>query len=189
LNEEEMIISRLSACGLALIRGSFLSSLLIWPPIAIAQSEGPFARFSGLWRGSGEVVGADGHREQIRCSAAYSISDNGDALTQTLVCASDSYRVEINTYVVAEHQNVEGHWEEKTRNISGHITGRIADGQFEGAVVGTGFTAELRLRSNGRKQNVTIRPHGGDIADVEVVLEWRNTSWYLPRSSGTRSAS
>jgi hypothetical protein len=184
-----MSISRLSTRGLALIRGSFLSSLFLWPVIALAQSEGPFARFAGLWRGSGEVVGADGHREQIRCSAAYSISDDGDALTQTLVCASDSYRVEINTYVVAEHQNVQGHWEEKTRNISGHITGRIADGQFEGAVVGTGFTAELRLRSNGRKQNVTIRPHGGDIADVEVVLEWRNASWYPPRSSGTRAPS
>ena len=54
-----MSISRLSARGLALIRGSFLSSILLWSLIAAAQSEGPFASFSGHWRGSGEVVGVD----------------------------------------------------------------------------------------------------------------------------------
>ena len=152
------------------LRGLVVSAAVLWPLAGMAHVDGPFASFSGSWKGSGQVIGTDNKHERIACRASYLISEKGDALTQTLVCASDSYRFEISSYVVAEGRSVQGHWQEKTRQVQGSITGEVADSQFEGNVAGPGFTAELSLRSAGHKQLVSIRPQGGDIAKVEIVL-------------------
>jgi hypothetical protein len=165
-----MSISSVSRSNPSLFRGLLAGAVVLWPLIGMAHSEGPFSRFLGNWRGSGQVVGADGHRELLRCRAGYSLSQSGAALTQTLVCASDSYRVDITSHVVAEGHRVQGHWQEATRQVQGDLTGQVAGGQFEGSVAGAGFTAQVSLRSTGRKQAVSIRPQGGDIAAVEVVL-------------------
>lgn len=154
----------------SLLTASLAGAMVIWSQIGIARSDGPFAIFSGSWRGSGHVVRVDGHREQIRCRGGYSLSENGEAVTQTLVCASDSYQLDINSYVVAEGQNVRGHWQETTRQVQGSLTGSIVDGLLEGNVSGPNFTAEVSLRSTGLKQVVNIKPSGGDIAVVDVIL-------------------
>jgi hypothetical protein len=152
------------------LAASLAGIMLIWPQIGIAQSDGPFARFVGSWRGSGQVVGTNGNRERITCRANYSVSENGEALTQTLVCVSDSYRVDISSYIVPDGRSVRGYWQEATRQVQGNLTGQVVDGQFEGSVAGLGFTAEISLRSTGRRQVVNVRPQGGDVADVNVVL-------------------
>ena len=153
-----------------LLAGGLIGAMVVWSQIGLAESDGPFAGFSGEWRGSGHVVAADGHREQIRCRGGYSLAEHGEAVSQTLVCASDSYRFDISSYVVAEGRNVRGHWQETTRQVEGNLTGSIADGRFEGNVIGPSFTAAISLRSTGRRQTVSIRPKGGDIASVDVVL-------------------
>jgi hypothetical protein len=108
-------------------------AMLLWPQAGMAQLDGPFAKFSGSWRGSGQVIGTDGNSEKIRCRANYSASARGEALSQSLVCASDSYRVDIHSYVVADGHSVQGYWQETTRNVSGHLTGQVGDGQFADA--------------------------------------------------------
>ena len=72
--------------------------------------------------------------------------------------------------VVADGDKVQGQWQETTRNVTGNVLGQVADGDFEGNVSGPGFTAELSLKMTGRKQAVNITPHGGDIANVAIVL-------------------
>jgi len=136
----------------------------------MAQLDGPFEKFSGSWRGSGQVVGADGHREQIQCRAGYSQSKNGAAIAQTLACASDSYQLDFNSDVVAIGRSVQGHWQETTRQAQGSLKGWIADGQFRGSVAGSNFTAAVSLKSNGSKQILYVRAGGEDIAIVDVVL-------------------
>src|SRR5580658_9257076 len=89
--KEEAMSTRILQFRPSLLRGLLASAMLLWPLIGMAHSDGPFARFSGNWRGSGQVVGVDGHREQIRCRAGYSLSESGQSLAQTLICASDSY--------------------------------------------------------------------------------------------------
>ena len=92
-------------------------ALLLWPQLAAAQPvTGPFAKFDGSWRGSGQVVGDDGKRERITCRAHYSIPPSGMALSQSLVCASDSYRFEVQSdVVVTDGHSVQGTWQETTR--------------------------------------------------------------------------
>ena len=163
--------SRIRSSRLRLpLAASLVGAILIWPEAGIAQSNSPFAKFSGSWRGSGQVVGADGKHERISCRATYVISEEGKALSQSLVCASDSYRFDVRSDVAAEGENVRGQWQETTRNAMGNLVGQIADGDFQGSIGGSGFTAEMSLRMNGRKQEVNISPHGGDVAEVNIVL-------------------
>ena len=149
----------------------FAAGLMLSPATGAAQSRDPFARFLGSWRGAGFVVGTDGNRTRIVCRASYAVTDSRESLSQTLTCASDSYRFEITSYVVADGASVQGYWQEATRQVRGNLTGQVAEGDFEGAVSGPGFAASLSLRSSGRKQLVTIDPNGaGGIANVSITL-------------------
>jgi hypothetical protein len=146
-------------------------SMSLWPQVGVAQSTGPFAKFEGDWRGSGQVTGADGNHERITCRASYSIPPSGAALSQSLICASDNYRFEVQSdVVVTDGHDVQGRWQETTRSASGDLVGRIADGQFTGNVSGAGFTAEISIRMVGGKQAVSITPHGANVARVELVM-------------------
>jgi hypothetical protein len=78
---------------LALAAG--LAAVSLIPQPGGAESASPWAKFLGNWRGSGEVIEADGTREHISCRAKYSAAGGGDALTQSLKCASDSYSFDI----------------------------------------------------------------------------------------------
>jgi hypothetical protein len=138
---------------------------------AAQQGGGPFTRFDGSWKGGGQVVGSDGKHEKISCRAHYSIPPSGNALSQSLVCASDSYRFEVQSDVVStDGHSVQGTWQETTRRASGDLVGQVSDGQFQGSVSGTGFTAEISLKMSGSKQSVTIVPQGSNIAKVDIVM-------------------
>ena len=170
-----MWISNTSWTRRSLSRGFLLpigvaAALLVQPQVGAADTGGPFAKFVGSWRGSGQVIGTDGNHERITCRASYSVSQGGAALSQTLVCASDSYRVDISSFIVADGHSVQGHWQEATRRVQGDLTGQITDGNFEGSVSGVGFTAGIHLKTSGRKQQVTISPEGGDVAKADIML-------------------
>jgi len=162
--------ARRSLIGATVVAAGFASALALAPQGAAARIEGPFAKFSGAWRGGGEILGANGAREPISCRAKYEVTESGVGLSQSLVCASDSFRFDIRSNVVADGPAVQGRWQETTRDVSGDVTGRVVDGDFEGSVAGPGFTAELSLKMSGRRQAVNITPHGGDIANVVIVL-------------------
>jgi hypothetical protein len=140
-------------------------------PTAIAAGSDPFASFLGEWTGSGEVSGANGSHERIRCRATYTASEGGRGLSQSIVCASSSYRVNVESFVEATGDDVIGTWREATRDASGHLTGKVEKGSFQGSVVGPGFSAQVSLRSDGRHQTVRIAPTGSDITEVKVELQ------------------
>jgi hypothetical protein len=132
---------------------------------------GVFADYAGYWSGEGTISVASGANERIRCKATYAVDAGGDALNQTLRCASDSYKLEISSNVVASGGSVSGSWSEATRNATGNIQGRVSGGQVSGTIVGVGFTAGLSLTTHGKTQSVTIRPTGStDIRDVTITM-------------------
>jgi hypothetical protein len=142
-------------------------------PQSAAVAAGPFERFVGSWSGSGQIVAANGHRESIRCKATYTEAKGGAALDQTIVCASESYKLDIHSYVEAAGESIQGYWTEASRNVSGHVTGRISGGRFEGEFSAPTFAAAISLTSNGRTQSVSISPRGGDISAVRIELTRR----------------
>ena len=150
-----------------------LAASLAAPP-AVAGTASPFEKFVGSWSGGGQIVGANGHHESIRCKAAYAEAKGGSALDQTIVCASESYKLDIHTYVEAAGETVQGYWKEASRNVSGNVTGHVAAGRFEGEFSAPVFTAAISLTSNGRTQAVSIEPRGGDISAVRIELTRRS---------------
>jgi hypothetical protein len=146
------------------------AALISAQPASLAVAGDVFAAFAGNFRGAGEVVMNDGHRERIACRATGAIAGGGSSLSQTIVCASDSYRFDIRGEVMASGSEVTGDWRESTRGVNGAITGRLVGDHFNGVVNGEGFTAGFSLRVSGRKLAFALRPTNSDIVRVDVSL-------------------
>ena len=159
------------------LAGNRLSSVLfalgIWLGSAHADpdSAGPFLGWSGHWSGSGTITMTSGVTERIRCKAAYTVNAAGNAIQQTLRCASDSYRLEISSNVVSKGGALSGSWGEATRSVSGSVSGHASATEIVASVAGGGFAAYLDVRTQGDRQSVTIRPQSGtDVAAVSIAL-------------------
>jgi hypothetical protein len=139
-------------------------------PASSAVAGDVFAAFAGSFRGAGEVVMTDGHRERIACRATGAVANGGRNMAQTIVCASDSYKFDIRGEVMASGSQVSGDWRETTRGVTGAITGRVVDDHFNGVVNGEGFTAGFSLRVSGRRLAFGLRPSNSDIVRVDVTL-------------------
>jgi hypothetical protein len=128
----------------------------VWGSASYAQA-GPFAGMAGNWSGAGTVTLDDGSSERIRCRAAYAVGAGGNGLQQTLTCASDSYKFNLTTNIVAQGSAVSGTWTETSRNINGNLEGRSGGGNFQVVATAPGFTANITLTTRGNKQSVVIR--------------------------------
>jgi hypothetical protein len=124
-----------------------------------AQSA-PFAGLAGVWSGRGTVTLDDGSTERIRCRATYAVGEGGRGLNQSLTCASDSYKFDLRSNVVAEGGQISGSWSELSRNISGTIEGHAGGGVIQVVASAAGFNANITLTTHGNRQSVQIRSDG-----------------------------
>lgn len=148
-----------------------LAALLTGAGLTPASAAGPFTGFPGEWTGTGDVTMSDGSRDRIKCKASYSSGPSGQALNINVNCASDSYRVNIISNIVAQGESFSGTWRETTRQVDGDVTGRVpAPGQYQASLKGTGFGLELAATSNGRQQAITIVSQGTDVQNVRITL-------------------
>jgi hypothetical protein len=128
-----------------------------WVNSSHAQSGGAFAGMAGVWSGAGTVTLDDGSTERIRCRATYAVGAGGNGLQQTLTCASDSYKFNLSSNVVAQGSAISGTWNEASRNINGNIEGRSGPGVVQVVATAPGFSANISLTTRGNKQSVVIR--------------------------------
>jgi hypothetical protein len=122
-----------------------------------AQQSGLFTGMAGVWSGGGTITLDDGSSERIRCRATYAVGAGGNGLNQNLTCASDSYKFNLASSVLAQGQTLSGTWSETIRNVSGNLEGHGANGNFQVVASAPGFTANIVLRTQGNKQSVQIR--------------------------------
>src|SRR5476651_2231160 len=102
-------MTSLSVPRSALLTAVLFSGFLLSNSAGYAQS-GPFAGLAGVWSGSGTVTLDDGSTERIRCRATYAVGGGGTGLNQSLTCASDSYRFNLSSNVVANGGSLSGTW-------------------------------------------------------------------------------
>jgi hypothetical protein len=157
-----------SLFGQAIKAAGVGAALMLSVTAGHAQS-GPFAGFDGAWAGNGTVSLSDGSTEHIRCKATYSIDGTGKALTQSLRCASDSYKFDLSSNVSSQGNNVSGTWSEASRNVFGNLQGRVGDGTIDVFVEAAGFAANLTLTTRGNKQTVQISSKG-EIRGVAITM-------------------
>ncbi len=139
---------------------------------ANAYAENALRPLAGYWLGSGTISMKNGTRERIRCRGTYAVSPAGDALNQSLVCASDSYKFNVRSNVTESAGGaLSGSWAETTRNATGQLTGRVAGNHILANVQGLGFTAAISIVTRGRSQSVSIAPTGGTyVVGVNVAM-------------------
>lgn len=137
-----------------------------------ARADGPLSHFAGHWRGTGKITTSNGTKESITCKGVFSVGDAGASLTQTLVCASASYKVNVSSQAQAQGGKLSGTWSETTRNVTGAVTGTInpAGTTVRAIVSGSTFQAGLSLNLSGGGLYVQIKPANVDIVDVSVAL-------------------
>jgi hypothetical protein len=119
-----------------------------------AQS-GAFAGMAGRWAGGGAITLEDGSTERIRCRATYAVA--GPQMQLNLLCASDSYKFDLQGEVVDQGGVIAGNWSESSRGITGTLQGRGGGGRFEVAASAAGFNAQISLTTRGNRQSVVIR--------------------------------
>jgi hypothetical protein len=152
---------------IALAIGLFLLSV---PTSAQQREGGAFSRFAGDWSGAGTVKTSAG-TERLRCKAHYDVTSDGTSLEQTLLCASDSYKLEVRSKVAATGTRFAGKWNEVTRDTIGNLSGTITSTGIRGKIDGIGFTADLAISTQANRQSVTIEPSGAtEISQVAITL-------------------
>jgi hypothetical protein len=117
---------------LAVIRRLIFAALTLFAASVPGSAQsGPFAGMAGNWSGGGTVTLDDGSTERIRCRASCAVGAGGSGLNQTLACASDSYKFDLISNVVAERGSLSGTWSESTRGVSGNPEGRGSNRNFQ----------------------------------------------------------
>ena len=81
------------------------------PHAGFARAAGPFRPLLGSWRGAGTLSTNSGQREPITCRAVYEVGETDDPLIQSLVCASDAFRLEIRSDATASGGVLHGRWQ------------------------------------------------------------------------------
>jgi hypothetical protein len=156
VNKAIRIAQHLGVARQLAIAAAVLLTVLLCGSTSHAQS-GPFAGLAGVWSGGGTVTLDDGSTERIRCRATYAVGNGGNGLNQSLTCASDSYRFNLASNVVASGGSLSGTWSESSRGITGNLEGRGGNGNFQVIASAPGFTANISLTTRGNKQSVVIR--------------------------------
>jgi len=146
--------------------GAALTVASATPQAQAQTAPGAFAGYAGAWSGGGKITLASGGVERMRCTADYRVEQGGAVLTQSLNCASDTYKFELKNRIEATGDQISGSWFETTRNAQGTITGRTGLGRVEGTVAGPGFTASFSLREHANRQQISIQVSGGEISEI-----------------------
>ena len=136
--------------------------------LASAQS-GPFAGLAGSWSGAGFISLSDGSRERLRCRATYRVAGGDRQLQQSLRCASDSYRFDLNSDIANDRGTISGNFTETSRNIGGSIAGRASGGSISAVVQAAGFTANINVTTRGNSQSVSISSQG-EIRNIAITM-------------------
>jgi hypothetical protein len=146
-----------------------IGAIMLLSASASHAQSAPFAGFDGDWSGTGKVTMSDGSSERIRCRASYKVGGGGSALTQSLRCASDSYKFDLAANVTSQGNAVSGSWSEASRNVYGNLNGKAGGGQIDVFVDAAGFAANITLTTRGNKQNVSITSKG-EIRGVQISM-------------------
>src|SRR4051794_9101317 len=96
------VLSLISRGAVRSLIGAMALLFAAFVPFSASHAQsGPFAGMAGVWSGGGTVTLDDGSTERIRCRATYAVGSGGNGLNQSLTCASDSYRFNLASNVVA----------------------------------------------------------------------------------------
>jgi hypothetical protein len=163
--------------GLRRLRAAVLPALAMTAWLAAqepAAAGGIFDGMQGSWRGEGTIDWKTGETERMRCTAKYEVEKEGNKLTQSLTCATDSTRLVIKSTITynPDAGAVTGTWAETSYGITGFVTGNAGPGNVQAQVKSADnrFNARVNVTMRGSEQTVSILPRNFDVTEVAVTL-------------------
>ena len=97
---------------------------------------------------------------------------SGEKLHISMNCASDSFKVQVISNVVADgNGGLSGVWRETTRQGEGSVSGQVVGpGQISASLDGTAYGIQLTVNTKGNQQSVAIQAQGTDVQSVRISL-------------------
>jgi hypothetical protein len=122
----------------------------------------------GAWSGSGQISYESGESESVRCTAYY--SEASGRLRLAIRCRSAANQVEVRGLLTRKGDRLTGTWEERTYNVSGEASGRMADGRMNLSISGGALSASMSVNYGGSRQTVSIAVSGVSLKSVKITL-------------------
>jgi hypothetical protein len=153
--------------------GKFALAAALAFSASTALAAGPFSDFAGTWKGAGRLSDIHGKSEPLTCRSTNAPQPDGIAMSLTLVCASDSYRVDFRCELFTDGSALHGTWTEKTRAAEGNVHGSIGHGFITAITDAPGFSATIAVRMAGAdRMDVDLKAHGNvSIDHVAVTMK------------------
>jgi hypothetical protein len=138
---------------------------------ARAVDKGPFGQLLGSWGGGGMASYQDGSKERLSCTAYY--TGGGTQLRLAIQCKSPSHNIHMRGSVSASGGRLSGQWEERTFNVGGSLSGRVAGNKISMSVGGN-MQGSMNVSYTGNRQSVAIATGGSaPLRSVNMSLSRR----------------
>ena len=93
-------------------------------------------------------------------------------MSMSLVCASDSYRVDFHSELYTDGQELRGTWKETTRNAEGNVRGQMTREVINAVTDAPGFSATIVVKViGGRRLDIVLNAQGTSVNHVEVSMK------------------
>jgi hypothetical protein len=165
----EKIMWRLRALVPSLAIVSWLAAALCaWGALAASPS---FNDYSGSWSGGGTITLEGGQKEKVRCSGTASGSDS--SISQSVRCASTSYRFNISSSLRLSGASVSGSVSESQSGFTGSVFGKASGTGFRGTLTGNSVSASGTVSGGPRSQSISMTLGSGKVRRVSISLKRR----------------
>lgn len=137
-----------------------------------AFAAGVFADFGGSYKGAGKIIDINGKSEALSCRSTNTPAEDGIAMNLSLVCASDSYRLDFHSDLYTDGHTLRGTWSETSRSASGNVAGTIVPGLISAKASAPAFSADImiQVQKNGRL-DVALNSEGTRVSKVQVSMK------------------
>jgi len=163
--------SRSATSFVRAISGATLATALTILPSSnpVQAADGPVTNMAGSWSGPGTIT-VSGTKERLRCRANYNVSNGGSTVDLSIICASDSYKFNLQGGVNYTNGAVSGNWSESAHGAAGEISGSVSGGVIRVSATGPYFSALLSLNTRGNTQSISLNSPGSQISSVTISL-------------------
>lgn len=134
-----------------------------------SAADNPFASLVGTWSGSGTAKFDSGKTESLRCKGYYTRQGSANNLGISIRCANASAKVELRANIEDDDGKVTGHWEERTYNQSGSVSGKASRNRLSLAISG-GITGSMQVSIGGRSHSVTVLTGGPTLKGINISM-------------------
>ena len=127
----------------------------------VSKKAGSFSIPNGRWTGTGKLVPTSGVTEDFKCVVTYIPArgeENKPDLTQNLRCKSRHYRLDATAEFIINDRELDGFWQDRANNVSGHVQGVITEKGYEILLKSETFEAYMQVTGTDCRQSVTVVP-------------------------------